>query len=411
MDQNEMATEPIYMDQDRYIEELKNTILDAASRCRNCNYCSTSCPLSDSTRGFISQSPSGLMQSVKYGIRWDMLENEDRDDLRNLLYLCTTCNSCVLTCKAKATAIPILEIIQAGRNLLRELMIAPLPDQRKVLKDIYINGNPYGEQQGARMNWLGGLPVKRLPADKAEVLLFVGCTTCYDPKLSSLGRKMVRLLTALKVDFGVLGDETCCGHPARVIGDEALFQEEAAQNIDKFIQSGVKTIVTISPHCYNTFIKEYQSLDHDFKVQHYTQFLAELLQNQELKFKIKSSSVTTVTYHDPCYLGKHNQIYEQPRQLIRAVEGMNLVEMSRNRENSLCCGGGGGRMYAEVEDKPRLAETRVKQALQTGAGIIATACPWCRTMLGNAVEDMNLEEKIEVKDIAEILFETMNIDQ
>jgi Fe-S oxidoreductase len=401
--------EPLYMDQDRYIEELKATILDAASRCRNCNYCSTGCPLSDSTRGFISQSPSGLMQSVKYGIRWNMLENEDKEDLRDLLYSCTTCNSCVLTCKAKATAIPILEIIQAGRNLLRELMIGPLPDQRRVLKDIYLSGNPYGEQPGSRMNWLGDLPVKRLPQEKADVLLFVGCTTCYDAKLFSMGRKMVQLLTALKVDFGVLAEETCCGHPARVIGDEALFQEEVAQNIDKFSKSGIKTIVTISPHCYNTFVKEYPTLNQSFKIQHYTQFLADLLQDQRHQFKFSSLSVQTVTYHDPCYLGKHNQIYEQPRQLLAAVEGMKLVEMSQSRENSLCCGGGGGRMYAEVEDNPRLAETRVKQAMETGASMIATACPWCHTMLRNAVEDMKLEDKIAVKDIAEILFETKGI--
>jgi len=404
-----MTDEPLYMDQDKYIEALKATILDAASRCRNCNYCSTSCPLSDSTRGFISQSPSGLMQSVKYGIRWNMLENEDKEYLRDLLYLCTTCNSCVLTCKAKATAIPILEIIQAGKNLLRELMIGPLPGQRKVLKDIYISGNSYGEKPESRMNWLGNLPVKRLPKDKADVLLFVGCTTCYDSKLYSMGRKMVQLLTALKVDFGILGEETCCGHPARIIGDEALFQEEASQNVDKFLKSGVKTIVTISPHCFNTFIKEYPALSQNFKIKHYTQFLADLLWDQGGKFKSQSPFAQTVAYHDPCYLGKHNQIYEQPRQLLRTVEGMKLVEISQNRENSLCCGGGGGRMYVEVEDNPRLSETRVKQAIAAGADIIATACPWCHTMLRNAVEDMNLEDKIEVKDIVEILFEAMNI--
>ncbi len=407
METSESMDEPLYMDQDRYIAELKATILDAASRCRNCNYCSIGCPLSDSTRGFISQSPSGLMQSVKYGIRWDMLENEDREDLRNLLYLCTTCNNCVLTCKAKATAIPILEIIQAGRNLLRELMIGPLPEQRKVLKDIYINGNPYGENPATRMDWLGDLAVKRLPQDQAEVLLFVGCTTSYDSKLFSLGRKMVQLLDALKVDFGVLSEETCCGHPARVIGDEALFQEKAAQNVDKFLKSGVKTIVTVSPHCYNTFVKEYPSIGQNIKVQHYTQFLAERIQKYPVKWRIPLPRM--VTYHDPCYLGKHHRIYEEPRELLRAVEGIELVEMAQSRENSLCCGGGGGRMYTEVEDNPRLAETRVGQAIETGANLIATACPWCHTMLRNAVEDMNLQEKIEVKDIAEILFEAMGI--
>jgi Fe-S oxidoreductase len=406
MDENKMMHEPLYMDQEKFIEELKTSILDAASRCRSCNYCLPSCPLFDSTRGFMSQSPTGLMQSVKYAVRWDMLENEDKEALRDLLYLCTTCNSCVLRCKAKASAVPILDAIQAGRKLLRELMIGPLPAQRKVLKDIFASGNPYGENPESRMNWLGSLPVKRIPRDKANVLLFVGCTTCYDPKLHSMGRNMVRLLQALNVDFGVHSEETCCGDPARRLGDEALFQEIVSQNIDKFVKSGVQTVVTISPHCFNAFTKEYQLLNQNFKIQHYTQYLADLLQNQEHKFQSPSSHI--VVYHDPCYLGKHNQIFEPPRRLLQIVEGMKLVEMPMNHEDSLCCGGGGGRMYADVEDKPRLAETRIHQAVETGAGTLATACPWCYTMLTNAVEDMNLEDNIKVKDVAEILFEAIN---
>jgi Fe-S oxidoreductase len=405
MNHEKAAEELSFMDQEKYMEELKDTILDAARRCRNCNYCIPICPLSESTRGFMSQSPSGILQSVRYAILWNMLETENKDDLRDLLYLCTTCNSCVLRCKAKATAVPILDAIQAGRKLLRELMIGPLPAQRKPLKDIYGSGNPYGGSPQTRLDWLRDLAVKRLPRDTAEVLYFVGCTTAYDYKLHSLARNLVSLLQALEVDFGVLENEECCGEPARRLGDEALFYEMATRNIDHFRKSGIKTIITTSPHCFSTFRNEYPSLGKEYQVLHYTQFLADVLKKNTPRFK--DASPRTVTYHDPCYLGKHNQVVEPPREILRMIPGLNLVEMPMTREDSLCCGGGGGRMYAEIEDDPRLSHTRVHQALDMGADILITACPWCHTMLTNAVQDLDLETKIKVMDVADILKESL----
>lgn len=406
MDEAHREEDAVELDEEKFFADLKEVILDAAARCRNCNYCFTICPLFESTRGFMSQTPSGIMQSIKYAIKWDMLEGEEKEALRDLLYLCTTCNGCVLRCKAKATGTPVLDAIQAGRKILREMMIGPLPKQRKPIKDIYMRGNPYGESPESRLDWLGNLQVKRLPRNKAAVLYYVGCTTAYEPNLHNIGKSLIGLLQSLDIDFGVLEGEECCGEPARRMGDEGLFQEMAERNIGQFKDAGVKTIITTSPHCFSAFLNEYPSISDGFEIQHYTQFLAKVLKEKRPRFKQGPSR--TVTYHDPCYLGKHNEIFDAPRELLKMGPGLRLVEMKMTRDESLCCGGGGGRMFAEVEEERRLSDMRVDQALEAGADVLATACPWCFNMLQTSVRDLNLTDKITVMDVAEILNESLD---
>jgi Fe-S oxidoreductase len=400
------VSDPDLLEVEQFIQELEYVILDAASRCRNCNYCFSICPLFYSTRGFMSQTPSGIMQAINYALKWELIKGENGEVLRDLLYLCTTCNGCVLRCKSKATGTPVLDAIQAGRKILREMMIGPLPQQRKPLKDIYLYGNPYGEKPETRVDWLKGLKVKMIPPERAEVLYYVGCTTAYEPSLHPIGRSLVRLFQYLNIDFGILKEEICCGEPARRMGDEGLFQEMMNRNLDQFKSFGIKTIVTISPHCFNVFSNEYSSIQSEIKIQHYTQFLAEAFKEKRPLFKREVSSV--ITYHDPCYLGKHNQIFNPPRELLKMIPGVKLVEMKMTREESLCCGGGGGRMFAEVEEERRLSDMRIAQALEAGANIIATACPWCYKMLQTSIQDSNLGDKITVKDVAEILSEELN---
>jgi len=384
----------------------KEIILDMGNRCRNCNYCFTSCPLYHSTRGFISQSPSGLLQSIRYALKWDLLKGSDRTIIRDLLYSCTTCNSCVIRCKSKATGIGILQAIEAGRKVLREMMIGPLPQQRKPLQDIFQYGNPYGEKPEKRHAWLEGLQVKRLPEEKADVLFYVGCTIAHDPALHAMGKSLIRLMTRLNVDFGILEGEICCGDPALRMGDQAVFEELAEKNTGRFLESGVSTIVTASPHCFNTFLNEYPSLADKVKVRHYTEFIFDLLK-ADPSF-LKRDFPHTVTYHDPCYMGKHNQVFETPRKLLQAVGGLKLVEMAMNRNDSLCCGGGGGRMFAEVEEEPRLSRTRIDHAKEAGADVLATACPWCFTMLTNASKETGATgESVRVLDIAQIIEEVV----
>jgi Fe-S oxidoreductase len=383
----------------------KETVLDAASRCRNCNYCFTICPLFQSTRGFMSQTPSGILQSIKYAIKWDLLKGKEKEILRDLVYSCTTCNGCVVRCKAKATGIPVLEAIEAGRKILREMMIGPLPQQRKPLKDLLKNGNPYGEKHEKRFEWLEDLHVKRLPEEQADVLLYVGCSISYDHDLHGLGRNLLAVFDQLNIDYGILENETCCGDPALRMGDEAIFQELMNENIQLFKASGVKKIVTASPHCFNTFLNEYPASEKQWSVQHYVEFLLDVLKDK--KAVLNKKLPYTVAYHDACYLGRHNQVYNPPRELITMVPGIKLVEMKMKMDEALCCGGGGGRMFAEVEEEPKLSYTRLQQAIDAGADILATACPWCFTMLQNAAKDLQLTDRIRVMDITGLLRESM----
>jgi len=394
------------MNEDAEIQELAGKILELGSRCWNCNFCYSACPNFDSTRGFQVQGPSGILQSLYYAVKWkDKVSESDWEALRDTVYACTTCRSCELTCKNVSAGVSVLDVIETGRKYLLESMFGPLPEQRAVLESIYKYGNPYGESPEKRLSWLGEMKVKRLPEARAEVLFYVGCTASYEPELHNLARSLVKLFEYFRVDFGVLQGEVCCGDPVRSLGDSYLFEEMVAQNVDKFKAAGVKRIVTTSPHCFNAFLKKYENLEKDFQVEHYTTYLASLF--EERKPALSGKGPVTVTYHDPCYLGKHNDIYDAPRALLRAIPGVDLKEMEMNRQDSLCCGGGGGRMYAEVEEENRLADRRLGQALAIGAEVVATACPWCHNMLANAVKDLGLEGKIKVLDVAELLAEAL----
>ncbi len=399
------------MNEENIIDKLKETIVDIAQRCRNCNNCYSVCPLFESTRGFQVQGPSGILQAISYGIKWDELEGDEREILRNILYACTTCYSCVLKCKSRASGVPILDAIQGGRKLLVELMIGPMPKQIKVLESLEQEGNPYDELALKRLDWLKDLGKERslnsklLPRDKAEILLFAGCTASYNVDLKNVASSVVRLLEAVGADYGVLEQEKCCGYPAKRMGEEGLFGDLAQDNLEKFNGSGVQTILTISPHCSNIFVNEYPDGIKKFKIQHYTEFFADMIGSKKLNPKFMGERV--VTYQDPCDLGKRQGVYDPPREVLKSLPGVSLVEMKRNRENSLCCGGGGGRMWIETEETQRLSETRVKEALAAGAETIATACPWCHIQLEDAVKTIGNGRKIKVKDVAELLAESI----
>jgi len=393
--------------EEQYVEDLKKTIFEWTSKCRICMSCYTDCPLQLSTKGFVIQGPMGITKALYYGILWDALEGRDAEDLREIAYICTTCGGCVNRCKKSACGIEIIDVIETGRQFLIEKMIGPMPEQRLALESIYKYGNPYGEAPEKRLDWLEDAGVKRLPGDKAEVLFYVGCTASYEPELYGLARSLVKLFKFLNLDFGVLEGEVCCGDPARSIGDEFLFEEMKTLNVEKFTAAGVTTIITASPHCFNAFNKKYDELTDKFEVVHYTEFLDRSFEGKESFFGRELPY--TITYHDPCYLGKHNDIYEAPRELIRKIQGATLVEMEMTGANSLCCGGGGGRMYTEVKEEQRLADMRVRQAQAVGADMITTACPWCHTMIQNAIRDLQLQNEIQVSDIAELLAKSLGL--
>jgi len=401
------------MSEDLYIEQTKDLILSVASRCRKCNYCYAVCPLYQSTRGFQVQGPSGILQAMAYAIKWELLTGDEKDDLRNIVYTCTTCNSCTLKCKASCTGIPVLDAIEKGRALLIEEMIGPVPEQKVVLESLFLKGNSYDMPPQKRLDWLKSfreerdLSIRLLPDGKpVDVLLFVGCTASYNSDVQDIARAMVAILEAAGLDYGILREEKCCGSPARRIGEEGLFEELSDYMVEKVMKVRPKRIVTLSPHCYNTFINEYPDAVKGVLVQHYTQFLAELTEKGILN--IGTNGVGKITYHDPCYLSKQNQVFEEPRRVMKAMAGEDgFVEMAHHHADSLCCGGGGGRIFWDPEEVNRLSETRIQEAQNVGAEVIVTACPWCRIELEDAVKTLDVQGEVAVKDMAVMIAERL----
>ena len=243
-----------------------------------------------------------------------------------------------------------------------------------------------------------------------EYLFWVGCAGAFDDRYKKVARAFTKILLHLKTDFAVLGkEETCTGDPARRAGNEMLYQMQALTNIGTFTNYNIKKILTICPHCYNIFKNEYPDLDGNYEVIHYTQFLQQMLAEGKLKIDSELFAKNKITFHDPCYLGRANNIYDAPRKVLHAIASEH-VEMERNKSFALCCGAGGGQMFKEAEagDKEVFIE-RTEDALKTGADIIATSCPFCMTMLTDGLKYKNKEEEIFNLDIAEIVEKALGI--
>jgi Fe-S oxidoreductase len=358
--------------------------------CMQCGMCAGSCPWRLVEGSFNVRK---LIRMAQLGV-----EGYESDDI---LYGCTTCNKCVLKCPRGVT---IIDVVKAMRAMIAETGAIP-----GVLKtatgSVHSKGNPWSEPREKRTDWMEGLDVPPF-TEGTEYLLFVCCTSAYDQRSRNIARSMVKILKAAGTGFGVIGEEeTCCAESVRKIGDEELYTRTAEKNIALYEGKGVKKIITTSPHCYHTFTKEYPELGGEFEAVHYTQFLADLMEKGQLK--LSGTIDKKVTYHDPCYLGRHSEIYDPPRALLSAATGGKLVEMKRIRKESLCCGAGGGRLWMETKPEWRFSDLRVKEACETGASILATACPYCISMLEDSRKTINKEDEIEIKDISEIIAEVI----
>ena len=276
---------------------------------------------------------------------------------------------------------------------------------RAVGSGLVAEGNPFGELRSKRADWAEGLSVKTF-AEGMEVLYFPGCYLSYDPRLKKVAAATVNILHKAGVDFGILGSkENCCGESIRKTGDEASFKRLARENIKTFIDHGVKKILVSSPHCYHTFKNEYPEFNVNFEVIHISQFLFELI--NEGRLQISKEYEKKVTYHDPCYLGRHNGIYDAPRGALKKIPGLELNEMPESRENSLCCGMGGGWIWIETPKAERFANLRLDQAIGVGAEVLVTSCPYCITNFEDSRLVMSYDDVIQVKDITEILQEVL----
>jgi Fe-S oxidoreductase len=326
---------------------------------------------------------------------------------REELWDCTTCSTCYSRCPKQVN--PMEAIIAMRSAIVEKGKIHP--NMKTALESTFRNGNPLKMPRSDRGLWAKDLNVKTFTETPAEYLYYVGCTPSYDPRGQKVARAIVQILQSADVDFGILGnDENCCSSEVRRLGEAGLFEAMVEENTEMFKELGVEKMFTVSPHCFNVFKNDYHTIEAGAKfgaqVQHYTQVMAELVKDGKLKFN--GSFAKKVTYHDPCYLGKHNGIFDEPRDVLTSIPGVELIEMDRSREKSLCCEGGGGRMFLEgTNPGTRLAQLRVKEALDTGAEVLATACPFCLLTLEEAVKHLNAEEKIRVLDIAEIAVQAL----
>jgi Fe-S oxidoreductase len=300
--------------------------------------------------------------------------------------------------------VEIIDIVRALRRTIVGLGVAKVPDSLRItMKNIAATGNPLGETPEKRTDWAKGLDIKAF-AKGTELLYFSCCIPAYEPKVKRVAQATVNLLAKAKVDFGTLGTkESCCGESVRKAGNESLFQSLAENNIRTFMENGVKKIVVTSPHCYHAFKNEYPGFGGNFEVIHFTQYLSRLIAEQRLKFSKKLNK--RVTYHDPCYLGRHNGIFDEPRQVLKSIPGLELVEMPDFGKDSLCCGGGGGRIWMETKKGERFSDIRLEQAIEVGAEILAVACPYCLLNFEDSVLTMGKEHSIEIRDISELVQE------
>ena len=376
------------------LKEVVDIIKEAGGEelklCYQCGLCTGVCPW-NIVRNFPVRR---IMRQAQLGL----VDFEDGD-----MWRCVTCQACVERCPR---SVGIIDVIRALRRGITELGIAKVPDSLRItLKNIAGTGNPLGEPPENRANWAKDLDIKEY-TEGTEWLYFTGCMASYDPQLQRIPRAIVNLLKKAQVDFGILGSrETCSGESVRKVGDEQLFQTLARTNIDTFKELGVKKIVTTSPHSYHTIKNEYPELGGNFEVIHYSRLLTELIKEGRLKPAKELNK--KVTYHDPCYLGRHNGIYDEPRQILQSIPGIELIEMPRSRENSLCCGGGGGGIWMETRKSERFADIRLEEAIEIGASVLAVTCPYCMSLFEDSVLSLDKGDIIEIRDIAELLEEVI----
>jgi Fe-S oxidoreductase len=357
--------------------------------CIQCGRCTAGCPVA--LRTFLN-----VRKLVYEGVTGPGPKDaKERPEAWN----CTTCSNCTERCPK---GVKPMELVIGLRGAAIEKGRVG-PTIRDALESTFKHGNPWGRIRDKRMEWADGLDVPVAADGEAVPLLYyIGCTPAYDPRCQEIARSLVRVLGAAGVPFSTLGTaESCCGNEIKRMGEEGLFELLAEGNRELLAKREIGTIVTSSPHCMNTFVNEYGDLG--CEVVHYSQYFDRLLDEGRLSFG--GSVEKTVTYHDPCFLGKHNGVYDPPRRVLERIPGVTFVELDRSRERALCCEGGGGRMWVEAEEErgERLADTRVKDAVALGVELLVTACPFCLMTLDDAVKTSGSEGKIEIVDLAQLV--------
>jgi len=376
--------------------------------CTECGRCQDLCPAWNTQKPL---SPKLLVMDLKenlYRNKAAILAGKtdevgavvDDHVTEDVIWACTSCRACEVACPVFIEQTD--KIYDIRRNLV--MMESRMPDGiQAVFKNMETNATPWAFSSADRGKWAEGLSVPTMAESPSiDVLLWVGCAGSYDDRNKKVLRSFVNVLNKAGVRFAILGnEEQCTGDPARRIGNEYLYQTLAKANIETLNRYGVKKVVTACPHCFNTIKNEYKDFGGEYEVFHHSQFLAGLI--REGRIKPSKGVDQTITFHDSCYLGRWNNVYEQPRSVLESLPSARLVEMRQNHDQALCCGAGGGRMFMEETLGKRINIARTEQALETRAGVIAASCPFCMTMMTDGVKSKEMLDKVKVLDIAELL--------
>lgn len=357
--------------------------------CYQCATCTGSCPW-----GFVD--PLNIRQLIHLAqLGLEGYEGED-------LWKCTTCRTCEVRCPR---GVGILDLVRSIRMMIGETGLIP-QSLRGAIGSVKSDGNPWNGKREDRNKFVSDFGLETFDRSKHEYLLYTCCMPSYDPRAKKLVEASAKILHAAGVKVGVLGtQESCCGESIRKIGDEELFGTLAEGNLSLFGDNGVERVLVLSPHCYHTFSNEYEEYGQNLNVTHMSELVAQLIESGKIELKNKIEA--KVTYHDPCYLGRHNNIFDAPRNVLKAIPGVEFNEMIRVRESSLCCGGGGGRMWMETKFGERFSDLRIPEAQSVGAEILATGCPYCISMFEDSRLNLNKENEIQIKDLVELVAESM----
>lgn len=389
-------------------------ILDGFT-CTECGRCMEACPANYTGKML---NPKMIITQIRKSAK----EKEDNKDkslvpdyiTQQQLWACTTCGACVEECPVLIDH--LTSIVDMRRNLA--MMESDFPQEvGTVFHNLENNESPWAFGSEAREEWIEEFkndnPDSTLikmseagDADNIDVLFWVGCVGAFDNRYRKVTKSFAKILSAAKIKFGVLGrEEKCNGDVARRLGNEFLAQQFITANIETFRQYKIKKVVTACPHCLHSLKNEYKKSGIELEVSHHTEYIRSLL--KEGKIHIGEKLNEKITYHDSCYLGRYNSVYDAPREIINSIDSTELIEMKRNRSKGFCCGAGGGRMFMEETEGKRINIERAEEALNTGAGTLATACPFCMTMLTDGIKAKEKSEEISVKDIAEIIAEAI----
>ncbi len=352
--------------------------------CIQCARCTSGCPVSRNNL------------NIRKLIYFEQISlKELPEEIKSSIWECTTCQTCSLRCPKDCQPMDLilnLRKAEIEKGRIEESII-------QIFESTYLFGNPWQRAREKRVDWNKELNVRVIKeGEEVENLVFICCTIHYDIRFLNLLKNFVLLLRKLNIDFGIIGEEeSCCGSEIKRLGEEGLFLELKQKNEEIINKIKKKRIITLSPHCYNVLKKDYNL---NAEIYHYTQFL--YVMKEKIRDFIKKDN-KKIIYHDPCFLGKQNKIFDEPRELLRLITD-NLIEFDQNRENSLCCEGGGGRMWIEKKGKERLAEIRVKETVLKSAEVIAVSCPFCLLTIEDATKVLGIDEKIRVFDILELIF-------